>query len=71
MSSDKANIPTWDGDPALWETFEKECDWYRRSLKQDDRRTAASRVWQALTGPAKRVVQRLKPDQFDNDQGLD
>ena len=53
------NVPTWDGDPASFEAFVTACKWYASSLKESERKLAASRVWQRLRGAAKSVVKRL------------
>ena len=71
MAKEKGKVPAWDGNPALLEQFVVECGWYKNGLKPEDRKLAASRVWRELTGPAKRVVRRLKPEDFGGDDGLD
>ena len=63
-------IPSWDGDPGTFQTFEVACQWYEKTLKDTERRGAAARVWSRLTGPAKSVVKHLSPDEFDTTGGL-
>ena len=63
-------IPTWNGDPSSFEAFATSCRWYERSLKDSERKLAASRIWQKLSGAAKSVVRHLDPDDFDKDDGL-
>ena len=64
------DVPTWDGDPGTFQTFEVACQWYEKTLKDTERRGAAARVWSRLTGPAKSVVKHLSPDEFDVSGGL-
>ena len=59
------DVPTWDGDPGTFQTFEVACQWYEKTLKDTERRGAAARVWSRLTGLAKSVVKHLSPDEFD------
>ena len=40
------------------------------SLKDSERKLAASRVWQRLSGAAKSVVRHLDPSEFDTSSGL-
>ena len=63
-------VPTWNGDPGAFQTFELACQWYEKTLKDTERRVAAARVWSRLTGPAKSVVKHLAPDDFDSNNGL-
>lgn len=63
-------VPTWDGDPTTFETFSTASRWYERSLKENERKLAASRIWQKLTGAAKSVVRHLDPGDFDDSNGL-
>ena len=42
----------------------------KRSLKENERKLAASRIWQKLTGAAKSVVRHLDPGDFDDSNGL-
>ena len=63
-------VPTWDGDPTTFETFSTASRWYERSLKETERKLAASRIWQKLTGAAKSVVRHLDPGDFDDQNGL-
>eukprot|EP00435_Cladocopium_sp_Y103_P059291 s737_g21.t1 len=65
------NVPTWDGDPASFESFCTSCRWYECSLKESERRLAAPRIWQRLQGSAKSVVRNLEPRDFDSSTGLD
>ena len=72
MSKDYSfDVPTWNGDPATFHTFETACRWYEKTLKEGERRGAAARVWSRLTGPARSVVKHLSPEDFDNSAGLD
>ena len=63
-------VPTWNGDPSSFEAFATSCRWYECSLKDTERKLAASRVWQRLQGAAKSVVKHLNPDDFDSGAGL-
>ena len=63
-------VPTWNGDPSSFEAFATSCRWYERSLKDSERKLAASRVWQRLQSAAKSVVKHLNPDDFDSSAGL-
>ena len=64
------NVPTWDGDPASFEAFVTACKWHASSLKESERKLAASRVWQRLRGAAKSVVKHLDPADYDSLTGL-
>ncbi len=59
------DVPTWNGDPAAWVQFVANCKWYQKGLKPVERPQAASRIWRALQGTPKQVVQHLDPDDFD------
>ena len=63
-------IPSWDGGPTAFETFSTAARWYERSLKENERKLAASRIWQRLSGAAKSVVRHLDPGGFDDSNGL-
>ena len=63
-------VPTWNGDPASFESFVTACEWYSTGLKDAERKLAASRIWQRLTGAAKSVVKHLNPSDFDSPAGL-
>ena len=63
-------VPTWNGDPASFESFVTACEWYSIGLKDQERKLAASRIWQRLTGAAKSVVKHLNPSDFDSPAGL-
>ena len=63
-------VPTWNGDPASFESFVTACEWYATGLKDQERKLAASRIWQRLTGAAKSVVKHLNPSDFDSPAGL-
>ena len=65
------DVPSWNGDPSLFLTFETACRWYEKTLKEGERRGAAARVWSKLSGPARSVVRRLSPDEFDVPGGLE
>ena len=56
-------IPSWDGDPASFEAFATSCKWFEYSLKDAEKKLAAPRVWQKLSGVAKSVVRHLEPMQ--------
>ena len=68
---EQPDVPVWDGDPSSFENFATSCKWYECSLKESDRRLAAPRIWQKLTGAAKSVVRNLKPQDFDTANGVD
>ena len=63
-------VPCWSGDPTEFETFATACRWFEKSLKDNERKSAASRVWARLQGPAKAVVRHLDPDQYEGSDGL-
>ena len=63
-------VPTWTGDPTEFEQFFVACQWYELSLKDSEKKQAASRVWSRLTGPAKSVVRNLDPEAYSHDGGL-
>ena len=63
-------MPVWNGDPAEFESFSIACRWYVKSLKENERKQAASRVWAKLTGPAKAVGKHLDPDSYESEDGL-
>eukprot|EP00434_Breviolum_minutum_P042849 symbB.v1.2.038157.t2/scaffold5850.1/size23116/1 len=65
-----SDVPTWDGSAASFETFVISCRWFQKSLKENEQKQAASRVWQKLTGPAKAVVRHLNPDEYEDVNGL-
>ena len=65
-----SDVPTWDGSAASFETFVISCKWFQKSLKENEQKQAASRVWQKLTGPAKAVVRHLNPDEYEDVNGL-
>ena len=71
MKDDTGGVPAWNGDPASFEAFATACKWYTLSLKESERRQAASRVWQRLQGAAKSVVRHLDPSEYDATNGLD
>ena len=57
-SASAESVPTWSGDPTEFETITA-CRWYVKSLKESERKQAASRVWAKLKGPAKAAVKHL------------
>ena len=70
MASSNDHVPSWDGDPQTFETFVTAAKWFEMSLKDSERKLAASRVWQRLSGAAKSVVRHLDPSEFDTSSGL-
>ena len=64
------DVPSWNGDPSSFSTFETACKWYVLTLKDSEKAGAAARIWSRLSGPAKSVVRHLDPDQFHHAQGL-
>jgi len=64
-------IPTWDGDPSAFESFCANCQWYSHGLKDSERKLAALRVCQKLSGAAKSVVKHLGPKEFNMENGLE
>ena len=64
-------IPTWDGDPASFESFATSCKWYESGLKDNEKKLAAPRIWQRLSGVARSVVKHLEPKDFSTDGGLE
>ena len=63
-------VPSWDGDPSGFEAFATSCRWYEASLKDNERKLAAPRIWQRLAGAAKSVVCHLDPKDFGTEAGL-
>ena len=63
-------MPVWSGDPSEFEAFCIACRWYETSLKENERKQAASRVWAKLHGPAKAVVKHLNPEEYESIGGL-
>ena len=63
-------VPTWDGDPSGFEAFATSCRWYEASLKDNERKLAAPRIWQRLAGAAKSVVRHLDPKNFGTEAGV-
>ena len=63
-------VPTWDGDAATFDTFCISCKWFQKSLKDNEQKQAASKVWQRLKGAAKAVVKHLDPDDYEDAGGL-
>ena len=63
-------VPSWNGDPGSFSTFETACRWYVLTLKDSEKAGAAARIWSRLSGPAKSVVRHLDPDRFHHAQGL-
>ena len=63
-------VPSWNGDPASFEQFATSCKWYEMGLKESERKLAASRIWQKLSGAAKSVVRHLDPADYDSTTGL-
>eukprot|EP00435_Cladocopium_sp_Y103_P026365 s1426_g6.t1 len=64
------DVPTWNGDPVEFESFATSCRWFEKSLKETEKKAAASKVWARLVGPAKSVVKHLNPDEYENETGL-
>ncbi|CAE7836823.1 GIP [Symbiodinium sp. CCMP2592] len=71
MSTFTSDVPAWDGNPSTYLAFEVACRWYEKTLKENERRGAAARVWSKLSGPARSVVKHLSPEDFDTANGLD
>ena len=65
-----SDVPTWNGDPVEFESFATACRWFEKSLKETEKKAAASKVWARLAGPAKSVVKHLNPDDYENESGL-
>ena len=63
-------VPTWDGDPSSFETFATSCQWFEASLKDTERKLAAPRIWQKLSGSAKSVARHLDPQEFSTANGV-
>ena len=63
-------VPSWDGDPNLFQAFAKDCEWYLGALKDNERHLASSRVWQNLRGSARLAVDSLKASDFGGKNGL-
>lgn len=70
MTDPLSSVPTWSGDPSEFEAFSVACRWYEKSLKDSERKQAASRVWARLQGPAKAVVRHCNPDDYESTDGL-
>ena len=71
MPSDAGgDVPTWDGDPSSFESFATSCKWFEASLKDNEKKLAAPKIWQRLSGSAKSVVRHLDPSEFGATNGL-
>ena len=46
----------WDGDPSSFEAFATSCKWFECALKDSEKKLAAPKIWQRLSGAAKSVV---------------
>ena len=66
-----SDVPSWDGNPSSYDAFETACKWYAMTLKDNERKGAAARIWSKLQGPARSVVKHLQPEEFFHDGGLD
>ena len=64
------DVPTWDGDPSSFEQFVTSCKWFEASLKDTEKKLAAPKIWQRLSGSAKSVVRHLDPTEFGSAEGL-
>ena len=64
------DIPTWTGDPVEFESFATACRWFEKSLEETEKKSAASKVWAHLQGPAKAAVKHLNPDEYESETGL-
>ncbi|CAK9071165.1 Coiled-coil domain-containing protein 113 [Durusdinium trenchii] len=62
--------PTWNGDPAQFESFSIACRWLEHGWKDSERKNAAPRVWSRLQGAAKAVVRHLDPTEYVGEGGL-
>ena len=70
MAKEFSDVPNWNGDPVDFDAFAVACRWYEKSLKESERKQAASRVWAKLRGSAKAVVRHLNPDDYEAVDGL-
>ena len=61
MPGETSEVPTWDGDPSSFESFVTSCRWFEAALKDNEKKLAAPRIWQKLSGSAKSVVRHLDP----------
>ena len=64
-------VPLWDGDPSSFEAFATSCKWFECALKDSEKKLAAPKIWQRLSGAAKSVVRHLDPKDFSSDTGLE
>ena len=70
MPAGVEETPNWDGDPSSFESFVTSCKWFEASLKDNEKKLAAPRIWQKLSGSAKSVVRHLDPNEFGSTDGL-
>ena len=63
-------VPTWNGDPEQFLSFDQDCDWYLADLKENEKPLAVARVWANLRGSARLAVARLNAADFQGVEGL-
>ena len=39
------DVPSWNGDPSSFASFETACRWYSHTLKESEQARAAARIW--------------------------
>jgi hypothetical protein len=63
-------VPTWDGNPELFQAFVQACEWYQEGLKYNEKNLAAAKVWGNLRGSARMATARLTAADFTGEDGL-
>ena len=73
-SEEDRKVPTWDGNPSNWRSFETSAKWYVAGLKPDDRKLAAARIIGKFTRSRntalRTLVKTLEPDAFEHPDGV-
>ena len=67
----KQKIPTWDGDPKSWRTYQERALQYCESTKKQERYLCGPRLEVRLTGRAEAVVERCKVGWLSHDNGVE
>ena len=59
-------VPIWDGDISTLRDCETAPLWFRAGLKPGEQERAVDRLWANLQGPAREVVRRCRPQDFED-----
>ena len=68
-SSEDKKVPSWNGDPAKFLTYQDDVRWYVRRLKVEDRKVAAARLVGNLHEGARDVAIKWDPSHFEKEDG--